>query len=186
MGPTEPTFFVCIMAHWSKDIARIVRELAEPLVEAEGMELVDVEYLQERGRWLLRLTIDKPGGITLDDCQTISRQVERVLDVEDPIDVPYSLEVSSPGIERPLKKEADFERFAGRLAEVRTARAIGEPPRRNYKGRLLGIDEVRTVRIEVEGKVYELPFDEVAKAKLVYDPDAPSPDDGAAMPPEGE
>ncbi len=173
------------MAHWSKDIAKGVQELAEPLVEAEGMELVDVEYLQERGRWLLRLVIDKPGGITLDDCQNISRQVERLLDVEDPIDAPYSLEVSSPGIERPLKKAADFERFAGRLAEVRTARAIGEPPRRNYKGRLLGL-VAQTVRIEVDGKVYELPFDEVAKANLVFDPDAPSPYESAAEPPKGE
>jgi len=178
------------MAHWTKDIADTVRELAEPLVEAEGMELVDVEYLRDRGRWLLRLTIDKSGGVTLDDCQTVSRQVERVLDVEDPIDAPYSLEVSSPGIERPLKKLADFERFAGRKAEVRTQRAIGEPPRKNYKGRLLGLGESRTVRIEVDGTIFEVPFDEIAKANLVYDPDAPrwdrDPDASPAGEPEGE
>lgn len=173
------------MAHWARDIAEKVRELAEPLVEAEGMELVDVEYLQERGRWLLRLTIDKPGGITLDDCQTVSRQVERVLDVEDPIEAAYSLEVSSPGVERPLKKEADFERFAGNKAEVRTARAIGEPPRRNFKGRLLGI-ESRIIRMEIDGRVFEIDFAEVAKAHLVYDPDAPRPSNSPADAPEGE
>lgn len=173
------------MAHWSKDIAEKVHRLAEPLVEAEGMELVDVEYLQERGRWLLRLTIDKPGGVTLDDCQTISRQVERVLDVEDPIDAPYALEVSSPGIERPLKKERDFERFAGNKAEVRTARAIGEPPRRNFKGRLLGI-ETRIVRMEIDGKLFSIPMDEVAKAHLVYDPDAPHPPASSAEAPKEE
>ncbi len=173
------------MANWSKEIAEKVRELAEPLVEAEGMELVDVEYLRERGRWLLRLTIDKPGGITLDDCQTVSRQVERVLDVEDPIDAPYSLEVSSPGIERPLKKEADFERFAGQMAEVRTARPVGDPPRRKFKGKLLGIQS-RIIRMEIDGRVHEIEFAAVAKANLVYDFDAAIPSNAPADAPEGE
>lgn len=175
---------------WNKEIEARVRELAEPLVEAEGMELVDVEYLRQGGRWLLRLTIDKPGGITLDDCELVSRQVERVLDVEDPIDAAYSLEVSSPGIERPLKKLSDFERFVGRLASIRTRRGLGQPPRKNFKGRLLGLGETGIIRIDVDGRVHEVPFDEVVKANLAFDPDAlrwdRHPDASPAAGPEGE
>lgn len=133
------------------------------------MELVDVEYLREGGRWVLRLFIDKPGGVSLEDCQTISRQVERVLDVEDPIETAYSLEVSSPGVARPLKKRDDFRRFAEREVEIRTFGPVGEPPRRNFKGRLLGIDEEDIIRVEIGGEVFELPWDQVAKAKLAVD-----------------
>lgn len=160
------------MSNWAQDIVRSVWELAEPLVVAEGLELVDVEYLREGGRWLLRLTIDKEGGVTLDDCQAISRQVEKVLDVEDPIATAYSLEVSSPGIERPLKKPGDFARFAGNKAEVRTGEPIGDPPRRNFKGRLLGIDEAGVIRVDIDGTVFEVPFERVAKANLAFDPEA--------------
>ena len=122
-----------------KDIPDRVRDLAEPLIEAEGLELVDVEYLREGSRWVLRLYIDKPGGVDLDACQTVSRLVDKVLDVEDPIAPSYSLEVSSPGLERPLKKREHFEKFAGREVEIRTFGPIGDPPRKNFKGRLLGI-----------------------------------------------
>lgn len=160
------------MSHWSQDIAENVRALAEPLVEAEGMELVDVQYLREGGRWLLRLILDKPGGIGLDDCQTISRQVERLLDVEDPIEGAYSLEVSSPGIERPLKRPKDFERFAGRKVEIRTFETIGEPPRRNFKGTLLGIDADEVVRVEIDGVEYPIPLEKVSKANLAFDQEA--------------
>lgn len=157
------------MSSWSQSISERVAAFAEPLIEAEGMELVDVEYLREGGRWVLRLFIDKPGGVSLEDCQTISRQVERVLDVEDPIETAYSLEVSSPGVARPLKKRDDFRRFAEREVEIRTFGPVGEPPRRNFKGRLLGIDEEDIIRVEIGGEVFELPWDQVAKAKLAVD-----------------
>ncbi|HWV38147.1 MAG TPA: ribosome maturation factor RimP [Vulgatibacter sp.] len=155
-----------------KDIAERVRELAEPVVEAEGMELVDVEYQREGPRWVLRLYIDKPSGVGLDDCQTVSRQIDKLLDVEDPIAPSYSLEVSSPGLERPLKKREHFERFAGRQVEIRTFGPIGDPPRRNFKGRLLGIGEGDAIRVEIDGTMFEVPLDEVAKAHLALDLEA--------------
>jgi ribosome maturation factor RimP len=136
------------------------------------MELVDVEYLREGGRWVLRLFIDKPGGVSLDDCQEISRQVEKLLDVEEPIATSYSLEVSSPGIERPLKTPAHFERFAGNEVEIRTFGPIGEPPRRNFKGRLLGISTEGDIGVEIDGKEFRVPLDKVAKAHLALDLEA--------------
>lgn len=157
------------MSAFVQGIVDRVRELAEPLVIHAGMELVDVEFLREGGRWLLRLTLDKEGGVTLDDCQDISRQVDRLLDVEDVIEPAYSLEVSSPGIERPLKKREHFERFTGRNIELKTFAPIGEPPRKNYKGLLLGINDGDEVRIEIDGTEYVVPFDKVAKAHLSID-----------------
>ncbi|WP_373046046.1 ribosome maturation factor RimP [Vulgatibacter sp.] len=149
-----------------------VRELAEPLASHGGMELVDVEFLREGGRWVLRLYLDRPGGVSLDDCQEISRQVEKLLDVEDFIEPAYALEVSSPGLERPLKTRAHFEQFAGRDIELKTFGPIGDPPRKNYKGRLLGISSDDVVRIEIDGTEYAVPLDKVAKAHLAIDFDA--------------
>lgn len=157
------------MSSWAQNTADRVRELAEPLVLAEGMELVDVEYLREGSRWVLRLFIDKEGGVGLDDCQTISRQLEKVLDVEDFIETAYSLEVSSPGLARPLRRRADFERYAERNVEVRTFAPIGEPPRRNFKGRLLGIDAEDTISVEIDGVIFRIPHAQVAKANLAVD-----------------
>lgn len=160
------------MSEIHKDIVAKVRDLAEPVIEAEGIELVDLEYLREGQRWVLRLFIDKPGGVGLDDCQTVSRLVDKLLDVEDPIAPSYSLEVSSPGIERPLKKREHFEQFAGRLVEIKTFGPVGDPPRKNFKGRLLGIAEGDSVRVEIDGKTFELPLEKVAKAHLALDPEA--------------
>lgn len=160
------------MSDIHKDISERVRDLAEPVIEAEGMELVDVEYQREGARWVLRLYIDKPGGVGLDDCQTVSRLVDKLLDVEDPIAPSYSLEVSSPGLERPLKKREHFEQFAGRQVEIRTFGPIGEPPRKNFKGRLLGIGEGDAIQVEIDGKTFDVPLDKVAKAHLALDLDA--------------
>ena len=99
-------------------------ELLMPLVDAHGFELVDVEYVKEGGSWYLRAYIDKPGGIAVDDCEVISRALSDLLDEHDFIEDSYILEVSSPGLGRPLKKEKDFVRSQGELVEVRTYRAI--------------------------------------------------------------
>ena len=99
-------------------------ELLQPLVDAHGFELVDVEYVKEAGNWYLRAYIDKPGGIAVDDCEVISRALSDKLDEEDYIEDSYILEVSSPGLGRPLKKEKDFQRSIGKEIEVRTFRAI--------------------------------------------------------------
>ena len=99
-------------------------ELVLPLVEANNFELVDVEYVKEAGTWYLRIYIDKEGGININDCELVSRAFSEILDKEDPIEDAYILEVSSPGLGRPLKKDKDFQRNLGEEVEVRTYKAI--------------------------------------------------------------
>ena len=99
-------------------------ELLEPIVTGHGFELVDVEYVKEAGTWYLRAYIDKPGGITVDDCEVVSRQFSDILDEKDYIEDAYIFEVSSPGLGRQLKKEKDFKRSMGEEVEIRTYRAI--------------------------------------------------------------
>ena len=99
-------------------------ELLEPIVTEHGFELVDVEYVKEAGTWYLRAYIDKPGGITVDDCEVVSRQFSDILDEKDYIEDAYIFEVSSPGLGRPLKKEKDFKRSMGEEVEIRSYRAI--------------------------------------------------------------
>lgn len=114
-----------------------VESLARPILEPMGYELVDVEFVREGGRRYLRLYIDKEGGVTLDDCQGASRAVEARLDEVDPIAEPYYLEVSSPGIERPLRREVDFARFAGRMVQISTFAPVDGG--RKFVGELLGL-----------------------------------------------
>lgn len=99
-------------------------QLLEPIVVGKGFELVDVEYVKEAGTWYLRAYIDKPGGITVDDCEVVSREFSDILDEKDYIEDSYIFEVSSPGLGRPLKKEKDFQRSLGEEVEIRTYRAI--------------------------------------------------------------
>ena len=99
-------------------------QLLEPIVTGFGFELVDVEYVKEAGNWYLRAYIDKPGGITVDDCEAVSRKFSDILDEKDFIQDAYILEISSPGLGRPLKKEKDFQRSLGEEVEIRTYRAI--------------------------------------------------------------
>ena len=139
-----------------KEIIAQVINLAEPLCESEGMELVYVEYqLEGRGR-VLRLYIDKPGGIILDDCVYISRQLNDLLDVSLVSDTPYNLEVSSPGFDRPLTKEKNFERFKGQTAKIK----IGQPidGQRNFNGAVI---------LKINDKKVAIPYQEITKARLV-------------------
>jgi len=136
-----------------------------PVLSSLGVELVDLEYRRERRGWVLRLYIDREGGVSLQDCQRVSEHVGDILDVEDLIDHPYSLEVSSPGLDRPLVKETDFERFAGRTVKISTREPVGN--RSNFRGRLMGVDN-HQVRIQLEeGEVLHLPAESIAKARLV-------------------
>ena len=150
----------------SKEIAGRVRTVAEPIVSQEGMELVDLEYRREPRGWVLRLFVDKEGGVTLDDCARISRELGRNLDVEDFIDNPYALEVSSPGLDRPLKNPQDFMRYRDRLIKVKTFDPIEN--RRNFKGKLLGLSEDQ-IELELDGRVTHIPMSKVAKANLVVE-----------------
>ena len=122
-------------------------ELLEPIVSALGFELVDVEYVKEGGTWYLRAYIDKPGGITVDDCEAVSRQFSDILDEKDYIPDSYVFEVSSPGLGRPLKKEKDFKRSLGEEVEIRTYRVIDR--QKEFTGILKAYDE-NTVTIAYE------------------------------------
>lgn len=99
-------------------------EILIPITEEHGCELVDVEYVKEGGTWYLRAYIDKPGGVSINDCETVSRKLSDILDEEDYIDDSYIMEVSSPGLGRPLKKEKDFKRSLGEEVELKTYRMI--------------------------------------------------------------
>lgn len=99
-------------------VVQKVSDIARPIVEGLGIELIDAEYVKEGSKWILRLYIDKKGGVGLDDCEAVSRAVEPALDAADPIREPYVFEVSSPGLERPLKTDRDFERYEGEAVEV--------------------------------------------------------------------
>jgi len=145
------------------------RQLAEPLVAAQGLELLEVEYLREHDGWVLRLIIDKPGGVGLDDCAAVSRSVERVIDEEDLVENEYHLEVSSPGLDRPLKKPDHFRRVEGKKVKVKTFGPLGQPPRRNFSGLLKGVAE-DAVTVEVEGAgAFRIPFKDIAKANLEFE-----------------
>ncbi len=146
------------------EIAEKVREIATPLCADEGLEVVHVEYQREQTGKILRVYVDKPGGITLEDCTAISRQLSDLLDVGFETRGSYSLEVSSPGPKRPLGKKADFEIFKGCRALIRAARAIGG--RKNFKGILRGVIDGRVI-LQAEDKTVAIPLDEIAKANLL-------------------
>ena len=144
---------------------RDLAQLFEPVIESMGYELVGVEFNRGGGHGTLRVYIDRDSGVSVDDCAAISHQVSGILDVEEPIKQAYDLEISSPGIDRPLFKLADFERFAGRVAKIRLA--AGLEGRRNFKGRLAGVSDAGLVKIEVDGETFDLPHADIARANLV-------------------
>lgn len=140
-----------------------VRQVVEPILESQGMELVDLEYRRESQGWVLRLYIDREGGISVNDCAEASGEVGAVLEIRDLIPNPYVLEISSPGLSRPLKKREHFEKYQNRLVKIKTFEPV--EGRRNFKGTLLGL-EGESVCLEVEGRIYEIPFQNIAKANL--------------------
>ena len=142
-------------------------ELLLPIVDRHGFELVDVEYVKEAGLWYLRAYIDKPGGITVDDCADVSREFSDILDEKDYIDDAYIFEVSSPGLGRPLKKEKDFKRSIGEEVEIRTYRPINR--QKEFIGILREYDET-TVTIEYEDEETQV-FNrsDIALIRLAFD-----------------
>ncbi len=142
-------------------------QLLLPLVDAQGFELVDVEYVKEGGNWYLRAYIDKPGGIAVDDCEVISRALSERLDEEDFIEEAYILEVSSPGLGRPLKKEKDFARSIGQEVEVRTYRAIDR--QKEFTG-ILCVYDKDSITIETENEErMEFARGDIALVRLAFD-----------------
>lgn len=146
--------------------SRNLRNLIEPVIVAMGYELVGIEFLAHGRNALLRIYIDKEDGISLEDCQRVSYQVSGVLDVEDPIPGRYTLEVSSPGLDRPLFTLEHFVRFTGRRVKVRLSSPL--EGRRNFTGILHGI-RADSVVLEEDGKEICLPLDRIEQARLVPD-----------------
>lgn len=150
-----------------EDYESRTEELLEPIVAEAGFELVDVEYVKEAGTWYLRAYIDKPGGITVDDCEVISRKFSDILDEKDYIEDSYIFEVSSPGLGRPLKKEKDFQRSLGEDVEIRTYRPIDG--QKEFGGVLKAFDK-NTVTIAYEEDAQQI-FNrsEIALIRLALD-----------------
>jgi ribosome maturation factor RimP len=148
-------------------VAERVREIAERTAIDHGVELVHAEVAGPEGSPVVRLFIDKPGGVTHDDCSKVSHQMSTVLDVEDFIHSAFVLEVSSPGLERGLYKRADYERFAGSLAKIKARSPI--KGQRNFRGRILGVTNDNViVEDRTSGRV-EIPLDGIVKANLEAD-----------------
>lgn len=164
------------------DIEKL-RGVCETALQAAGYELVDLEYVKEGHGLVLRLYIDHPfletesptetvvsdapvvSKITHADCQKASDHVGMVLDVEDIVDAPYRLEVSSPGVNRPVRKKRDFERFVGRTIKVSLNEPLAESNRRHFQGRLQRVRE-DAIEVDVEGQPYALPLRQIKKARL--------------------
>lgn len=154
------------------DVATRVSELAGPMLAVQGLELVELEYRREGRDMILRLFVDKDGGITLDDCAEVSRELSELLDVHDIIPDHYTLEVSSPGLNRPLKRPEDYERYRGRLIKVRTFELLPDDDgnrRKTFLGELLGLEGGVVALRLTEGQTAHIPLEKVAKANLEFE-----------------
>ncbi len=152
-----------------------IEMLVIPILDDFGFELVDLQFKPEGSQWALRIFIDKPGGVVLDDCAAVSREVGAILEIEDLIKSSYRLEVSSPGLDRPLKKPADFERFAGQKIRLKTFSLLDPDQRghtrKTFVGTLLGLEDEQ-VRLELNDKhggLAIIPLDGIEKANLEDD-----------------
>jgi len=160
------------MALHKDDICERVETIVRPILESLRLELVEIEFKRTGREAVLRLFIDKDGGVMLDDCADVSRELSLVLDVEDFIPCAYTMEVSSPGLDRPLKTAADYERFAGRLIKVRTYEPFSDDDgnkRKTFLGTLEGlVDGVVRMKL-TEGQTAAIPLERVAKANLEFE-----------------
>jgi ribosome maturation factor RimP len=147
-------------------VTKQVSELIDPILSEMRFELIDVEYLSDRGRWVLRVYIDKEGGVTLDDCAKVSGELGDLIDIKNIIEHDYVLEVSSPGLNRPLKKEADFIRAIGKKIKVRTR--VPVDGKRNFTGVLRDFKEQK-LALDSEGGLVSLAWSGIEKANLVYE-----------------
>ena len=149
------------------DVKEKIRHLAEPVVAFEGMELIHVECIKMHSRWVIRLFLDKEGGITLDDCANISDQLGDIFDIREVINGSYTLEVSSPGIDRPISRDEDFVKYRNSKVDVKTAVKIEGS--KNFHGILVDyVEEAgrKFVLMDVAGKVYRIQRHDILKANL--------------------
>ncbi|MDA8211741.1 MAG: ribosome maturation factor RimP [Clostridia bacterium] len=146
-----------------KEIPAVVEAMVLPIVQELNLELVDVEFVKEGAHWYLRVFLDKDGGIDVEDCSSVSEQLSQLLDEQDPIPQAYMLEVSSPGLDRPLKKQADFAKYAGRLVRVKTYAPVDG--KKELVGELKGL-EGEDVVLTVEGREVRIPWERAASIRL--------------------
>lgn len=152
-----------------RDIPEELRAIIEPVVVDAGLELVDVQLTRGPRPWLLRVTVDTPAGdgrVSVEHCAEVSRELDTQLDADDAVPGSYRLEVSSPGLDRPLAREKDFTAACGSRVLVETRRPFSG--RRRFRGLLVGFD-AGVARVAVEGGEVPIPFDEVSKAKIIYE-----------------
>src|SRR6266849_9070207 len=166
---SRPLLFWAKSGMDSRSVAERVREIAEQAALDHGVELVHAEIAGPDGKPIVRVFIDKPGGVTHDDCADVSLHIGTVLDVEDFIHSAYTLEVSSPGLERGLYKPADYERFAGSQAKIKARSPING--QRNFRGRLLGVAGDKVILEDRTSGQLEIPLDGIVKANLEADVD---------------
>ena len=154
------------MARLADLVIRDVNRIIEPVLDEMGFELVDIEYLSEHGRWVLRIYVDGEGGITLDDCARVSNEIGDLIDVNDIFEHEYVLEVSSPGLNRPLKKVKDFIWATGKKVTLKTVSPVNG--RRKFTGILKSFNE-GALAIQTDNDLFSLPLKNVEKANLVYE-----------------
>ena len=147
-------------------VSQSVMDAIDPILKGEDLELVDVEYKKAGKSWVLRVFIDKPGGITLADCQKVSHQIEDKIEVEDLLSSAYVLEVSSPGLDRPLKKSRDFLRYKGKDVKVHTFVPVNG--KKDFSGTIIDFKEEQ-VHLEMAGENFAIPLDKISKATLILD-----------------
>lgn len=147
-------------------VEKLTEELTLPVVNELNIELVDIEYKKEGSHWYLRIYIDKPGGVTIDDCQAVSERVSDLLDQADPIPHSYILEVSSPGLDRVLKKDSDFERYKGSKIDVSLYRPVNG--KKKYTGELLELAEDK-LYIRDKDKVLSFDRSDIAVVRLAVE-----------------
>jgi ribosome maturation factor RimP len=146
-----------------QEIVDKISDVVLPILRESSLELVDVEFVPSGRRWLLRVFIDKEGGVGISDCEWVSRELDRLLDVEDLIDHPYVLEVSSPGLTRPLRKDRDFERYTGKMCRIVTREMVDG--KSEFKGTIVAAS-VEVVEVRVGEAVHRIPFSIIKKANL--------------------
>jgi len=150
-----------------QEIVDRVAELVQPIVREWSLELVEVDFRPSGKRWLLRIYIDREEGATIADCERVSRDLDRVLDVEEVIDHPYTLEVSSPGLTRQLKKREDFVRYRGRACRIITSTAV--EGRNEFQGRIVDVAG-EDVEVKEEKGVHSIPLSAIKRAHLEFEP----------------
>jgi len=161
-----------VMAVSKENTCSAIRSIALPILESMAIELVDIEFGRVGRDAVLRLFIDKEGGVMLDDCANVSRELSAILDVEEVIASAYTLEVSSPGLDRPLKTQGDYDRFAGRLIKIRTYQPQPDDSgnkRKTFLGTLIGLVDGVVKMTLAEGQTASIPLERVAKANLEFE-----------------